>query len=178
VGFGLIDYGRGSVNFLLNNNIRGPIFNDFNLGGYLTYRIYPRKVFIDNRPEAYPKQFFEDVYLPMQKSPEIFQQLDKKNNFNTIIVSHYDGTNYKNQLLRYFVSNSKFTLVYLDSYAMVFVKNNPTNLRLIGKYKIEKDFLKFDKVTDRQVLLRYFLLFEKIGWTDQGQRVLGSLQSL
>ncbi|PIP87416.1 hypothetical protein COW81_00305, partial [Candidatus Campbellbacteria bacterium CG22_combo_CG10-13_8_21_14_all_36_13] len=64
------EYVDGAVNFVLENDIQGNMFNNFDIGGYLIYRLYPdRKVFVDNRPEAYPAEFFEKVYKPMQESP-------------------------------------------------------------------------------------------------------------
>lgn len=178
VGLGATEYWRGSINFLLENKISGPLYNDFNIGGYLSSRIYPQKVFVDNRPEAYPKKFFIDLYLPMQKNPELFRRLDKQYKFNAIIVSHYDRTSYKNPLLQFFVESSEFTLVYLDSYAMVLVKNSSENMQFIAKHKICKDSLKFDKTTDRQTLLRYLLFFEKVEWQEKEVQVIKQLKSL
>ena len=178
VGFGVIDYGKGSVNFLLQHNIPGPIYNDFNVGGYLSSRIHPQKVFVDNRPEAYPKNFFTDTYLPMQKNPKLFETLDKKYKFNTIVVSHYDGTNYKNPLLRYLVENSQFSMVYLDDYAMVLVRDTETNKRLIPKYKITRETLQLGNMASKQQALRYVLFFEKIGWKDREEHMLKQLKNM
>src|SRR5205085_4230883 len=50
-----------AVDFLLKNNLHGPIFNNLTLGNYLIYRLYPRqKVFVDGRPEAYPASFLQN----------------------------------------------------------------------------------------------------------------------
>ncbi len=178
VGFGVVEYGRESVNFLLQNKISGPIYNDFNIGGYLSSRMYPQKVFVDNRPEAYPKKFFTDFYLPMQKNPKLFETLDSKYNFNAIIVSHYDGTNYPNPLLRYFAQNPQFSIVYLDGYAMVLVRNSPDNKQFIDKHQIRKDTLNFSTIVDRQALLRYLLFLEKEGWSDKEEQVLKQLENM
>ncbi|MDP2585823.1 MAG: hypothetical protein Q8P29_03005, partial [Candidatus Levybacteria bacterium] len=61
-GFGLgeVTGAKEGVDFFLKNNLKGPIFNNFDIGSYLTYRLYPKeKVFIDGRPEAYPASFFQ-----------------------------------------------------------------------------------------------------------------------
>ena len=177
VGFGVVEYGRGSVDFLLKNKISGPIYNDFNIGGYFSSRIYPQKVFVDNRPEAYPKKFFTNLYLPMQKNPALFETQDRKYVFNAIIVSHYDGTNYKNPLLRYFVENPQFSIVYLDDYAMVLMKNSRENKQLIDRYRIGKKTLHISALRDRQALFRYLLFFEKVGWVEKEEQVLKLLKS-
>ncbi len=43
-----------AVDTLLENGWRGPIFNQYNWGGYLIWRLYPReRVFIDGRADVY-----------------------------------------------------------------------------------------------------------------------------
>jgi hypothetical protein len=43
-----------AVNFIEQNKLTGPIFNQYNWGGYLIWRLYPReRVFIDGRSDVY-----------------------------------------------------------------------------------------------------------------------------
>jgi len=59
-GFGLVQGNNQSAQFFIDNNIKGPLFNNYDIGGYLIYHFYPQeKVFTDNRPEAYSVSFFE-----------------------------------------------------------------------------------------------------------------------
>ena len=54
-GIGLADGELDSVNFINENNLHGPIFNNYDIGGLIIFSLYPQeKVFVDNRPEAYP----------------------------------------------------------------------------------------------------------------------------
>src|SRR5258708_11445215 len=65
-GYHSIIYPENAVNFLVENNILGPIFNDYDMGDYLAYRLYPKElVYIDGRPEAYPSSFFKNEYIPL-----------------------------------------------------------------------------------------------------------------
>ena len=67
VGIGLEEANSAAADFFLKEKIQGPIFNNFDVAGYLVYHLYPdHRVFIDNRPEAYPVAFFSDVYFPIQ----------------------------------------------------------------------------------------------------------------
>ena len=51
-----------ALRFLRTEQLRGPIFNNFDVGGYLIYSLYPReRVYVDNRPEAYPATFFAEI---------------------------------------------------------------------------------------------------------------------
>lgn len=43
-----------AVNYIQAQNLSGPIFNNYNWGGYLIWRVYPRnRVFIDGRSDLY-----------------------------------------------------------------------------------------------------------------------------
>jgi hypothetical protein len=43
-----------AVNYIQTQNLSGPIFNNYNWGGYLIWRMYPReRVFIDGRSDLY-----------------------------------------------------------------------------------------------------------------------------
>ena len=47
-GFGLAKNINASAEFFKNNNLKGPIFNNYDIGGYLIYHLYDReKVFTD-----------------------------------------------------------------------------------------------------------------------------------
>jgi len=51
-----------AADFLVENNIKGNFFNDFNSGAYLLGRTFPNiKVFIDGRTEVYGVKFFQRV---------------------------------------------------------------------------------------------------------------------
>ncbi|MBI3232378.1 MAG: hypothetical protein HYZ51_04870 [Candidatus Doudnabacteria bacterium] len=52
-GIGLKPQVNNAAEFFLSNHIRGPVFNNYDIGGYLVYYLYPaERVFTDNRPEA------------------------------------------------------------------------------------------------------------------------------
>jgi hypothetical protein len=56
----------GAVAFLATHAVPGPIFNHYDWGGYLVWRLYPSaRVFIDGRADLYEKQLldqFADTY--------------------------------------------------------------------------------------------------------------------
>ena len=62
-GIGLAKDDQKAAEFFKKENIQGPIFNNYDIGGYLIYYLYPgQKVFVDNRPEVYPKEFLQNVH--------------------------------------------------------------------------------------------------------------------
>lgn len=181
LGLEVDDLGKNSIDFFVNNNLKGPIYNNFDFGQYLAFRLYPKeRVFVDGRPEAYPKDFFQKTYLPMQQDSTIFEKYANKYNFNTLVISTWDKTTTSYKLLTYLFSYKKlnFTLVYLDDYAAIFVKNSTQNKALINKFAINERSFQIGSKPNASQLSRYVFLFEKIGWFKQETEAYKKLISL
>ena len=51
-------YPKGAVEFLQKQGLRGPIFNSYQYGGYLIWRLYPAsRVYVDGRADLYGYEF-------------------------------------------------------------------------------------------------------------------------
>jgi len=134
-GFWYIDMGKKGVDFLEVNQISGPIFNNFNIGSYLLFRLYPQeRVFVDGRPEAYSVAFF-DEYKKMQNDPDFFKEQTTRYNLNTVFFTHGDITPWAQNFLRSLIASPDWTVIYTDEYVLIAVKNTAENQRLITKYK-------------------------------------------
>ncbi len=122
-GFGVSESGRTAADFFLVEKLHGPVFNNFDLGSYLEYRLYPdEKMFVDGRPEAFPANFFQNLYIPMQMNQEDFDRVDALYGFNVIFFAHTDGTPWAEKFLSFIQNDARFVLVYLDPYAAIWVK--------------------------------------------------------
>ena len=116
---------ENAVNFLIENDINGKMFNNFDVGGYLIYRLYPEiKVFVDNRPEAYPVSFLQDVYIPMQEQEELWKKYSTEYNFDFIFFEHTDITPWAQKFLEMIPSDKNWKQVYYDDSEVIFVKND------------------------------------------------------
>lgn len=134
-GFGVQAGAEQGVDFLQTHQIKGPIFNNFDIGSYLDYRLYPtERVFIDGRPGEYPASFFQKVYIPMQQDPALFARVSRQYNFNTIIFSHTDQTPWGEQFMNAIVRDKNWKTIYLDPTIIVLVKNSQQNAMLIKKF--------------------------------------------
>ena len=166
-GFGVIDNANDAVNFFLKNNIKGPIYNNYDIGSYLDFILYPKeKVFIDARPEAYPNEFFTDVYIPMHDSLTKFNQVADIYKFNSIIWDHTNTTEQENTLLSQMVRSDEWKLVYLNSMILISIKNTPENKSLISKYLITENTVKLSKedLNSKKNLEKLSNLFKNLGW--------------
>ncbi|MBU1177509.1 hypothetical protein KKH96_03655, partial [Patescibacteria group bacterium] len=136
-GLGLMQGNNQSADFLKDNNIKGPIFNNYDIGGYLIYHFYPQeKVFTDNRPEAYSIPFFEDIYIPAQQDNSVWQEQIEKYNFNAIFFSHRDYTPWGQNFLIERIKDPEWAVIYYDSYIIIFLKRNDINKSIIDQYEI------------------------------------------
>ncbi|MCL5784661.1 MAG: hypothetical protein M1142_04905 [Patescibacteria group bacterium] len=124
VNFKLVESGQKAMDFVISNNLPSPIFNNFDIGSYIIYRGFPKyQVFVDGRPEAYPKEFFQNIYIPVQSDTQKFKELDQRINFQTIIFSHTDQTPWGKAFLTSIVKDDNWKTVYLDDFMIVLVKN-------------------------------------------------------
>lgn len=142
VGASVSTGAKNAADFFIENNMQGPIFNNFDIGSYLDYRFYPKeRVFVDGRPEAYPASFFQKEYIPMQQDAALFEQKVKKYTINSIFFAHTDQTPWAESFLRQIVSSPQWNIVYVDDYAIILLKNNQQNQSLIQKFAMQKDSL-------------------------------------
>ena len=113
------------------------MFNNFDIGGYLIWRLYPQeKVFVDNRPEAYSVKFFSETYKPMQENKEKWLEFSEKYSINFIFFGHTDNTPWGQSFLNDIVKNQDWKIVYINEDAIIFVKNNKKNSNIVSEFSI------------------------------------------
>lgn len=136
-GLGLTAHADDAGDFLKNNGIQGPIFNDYDSGSYLIYKLYPQeRVFVDNRPEAFTEDFFKNTYTPIFSDEGVWPNILADNNFNAIFIYRYDhGPNVINFVFRR-IADPEWSLVFADSDAIIFLRNDEENRQAIEKFKI------------------------------------------
>ncbi len=156
---------ENGVNFLINSNLKGPIFNNYNIGSYLAYRLYPKEqVFVDTRPEAYPLSFFEQVYNPMLSNLNTFQTVETKYKFNTIIYGYDNGWPNDIGFLRYLMQSKDWKVVYLDDKTVIFVKNDAQNKNLIQQYALSDNNFSVPQYQSPQSLYNLGNFLNLMGW--------------
>ena len=146
-GFGLPPNINQSAEFFKEQDIQGPILNNYDIGGYLIYHLESEeKVFVDNRPEAYSVPFFEEIYIPLQQDSAIFKKQDEIYNFNAIFFSYHDFTPWGQNFLIERINDSDWAPVFADGYALIFLKRNELNQPIIEKYEIPRNGFKLKSV--------------------------------
>ena len=162
-GIGLTAMSNRSAEFFKEHNLKGPIFNDYDIGSYLIYHLYPvksgksgpvksseisqgfdgvnpqEKIFVDNRPEAYSASFFNNTYYPIFQSENKWQEVLGKYKFNVIYFYQYDQAVGLRQFLYNRIHDPLWSLIYADTYAFILVKNSPENLEIVNRFKINSE---------------------------------------
>jgi hypothetical protein len=117
---GLLPQQSQAAHFFKERSLPGPIFNNYDLGSYLIYHLYPEQaVFVDNRPEAYGQDFWQQVYIPMQEQEEVWQQMLEKFGFKTLFISRYEQTPWFQQFLASRLADQSWELVYQDQFCLI-----------------------------------------------------------
>lgn len=132
---------KKALDFVLSNNLAGPVFNNFDIGSYIIYRGYlpagrqgpDYRVFIDGRPEAYPASFIQGIYVPAQYDYGKFKILNQETGFKTIIFSHTDQTPWAANFLKEVIKDLSWSLVYVDDYMVVLIRHEDLDM-----YKLQK----------------------------------------
>jgi len=140
LGLGINQNSLASENFFKGDNLKGPIFNNFDIGSALDFWLYPgERVFVDNRPDTFSRDFFKKIYIPMQNDQAKWEELSAQYKINLIYFTHTDGTPWAQEFLASRLRDNDWPLVYFDDYTLIMLKNNETNKGIIEKYKIEKE---------------------------------------
>jgi len=176
-GFGNQVSAHNGANFYLSNNLKGPILNNFDIGSYLEYRLYPKDLpagrqeitFIDGRPEAYPVSFFQNVYIPMQQDPQVFAKTDQQYRFNTIFYTHTDQTPWAEKFISTILDNKQWKTVYLDDSVIILAKQNQENKGLIDKFGMDKNSIHTSNIDKNNLisLLKLANFYNTAGLTKQ-----------
>ncbi|MBI2018721.1 hypothetical protein HYS96_03380 [Candidatus Daviesbacteria bacterium] len=138
---------KGALDFMISKDLPKPLFNNFDIGSYIIYRAFPKyQIFVDGRPEAYPAQFFNGIYIPGQSDYNNFKELEKIYGFKTIIFSHTDQTPWGRNFLQSVIKDEAWKLVYIDDFAVVLTTTETINqkqLPIIDPAKLDPTSYQF-----------------------------------
>ena len=105
-----------AVDFILKEGLNGNLFNSYNWGGYLIWRLYPScHVFVDGRTDLYGDEVLEE-YLRVAKADEGWEKVLEKHKVGIVIVER------ELPIVRCLELSGGWRKVYEDSMAVVFVK--------------------------------------------------------
>lgn len=143
-GLGFEEPQKEAAQFVLRHRLQGNIFNNFDIGGYAIYRLYPTyKVYIDNRPEAYPSTFIQEEYIKLQEDESLRKRVFAKRKIHTVFFSHTDMTPWGSAFIQSILKDPNWKMVYLNE--SVIILSDKTDLP-----DIRNDRAYLQKLIDKQ----------------------------
>lgn len=142
-GIGLRKDNLAAVQFVKNNKIEGPMFNNYNNGGYTIFGLFPEyRVYVDNRPEAYPAEFLYRGLTKPTESDQAWERIYEEYKFNFILVNIKEKEN-TNEFAKRRLESPEWVPIFANEISLVMVRNSPNNQRLIDAYNVPVEDIVF-----------------------------------
>jgi hypothetical protein len=126
---------EGAAQFLLEHRIEAPMFNTYEYGGYLIWRLWPQqRVFIDGRA------LNESVYADYQRVlTSAGREVLDRYGVRVIVANAFEyttGTVYPLVLRLAGPNETEWRLVHQDPQALVFFREPPSEMPLLDKAQV------------------------------------------
>lgn len=152
LGIAAKGYPQKAADFILEKDLPGNIFNQFNDGSYLIYRLFPKKkVFIDGRTELYGESLFKDCEKILTVDKDTIDDAFNKYGINTVLLSEIVVDS---ELPRYLFESPDWALVYFDENSLIFLKDTPQNKTLINRLRLDLKKFKSQKAELEKIGLK------------------------
>jgi len=126
-----------AVDFLVENRIKGNMFNEFNSGAYVVGFCFPDiKVYIDGRTELYGPDFFKHYLQIVHKQDlNVFEKDLEKYDISIVLINTVRDEG-PEKVLKFLYDSTDWVLVYLDYDGCIFLKDIPQHHRVIAEHRI------------------------------------------
>ncbi len=136
-GFYFEKYPVGAGRFLKEQGWRGKILNQMTVGGYLIWTGDPAwKVYLDGRVQVYGPETVKRHIQAITEEP-VFQVEDRDYGFDAVLLDYREL--YVRPLIRNLADNPDWILVYADHHSVIFLKNQPSNQKIIRQYQLSPE---------------------------------------
>ena len=133
----------GAADFLLRHGVTGRLFNTYEYGGYLMWRLWPReRVFIDGR--ALSESVFQDYARMLYNHDESDGQpsgesLIDRYGIEVIVMNTFEASGGTVYLLAPSLadpSQARWKLVHQDAQSVVFMRNPPAGVQPLSSVEV------------------------------------------
>ena len=146
--FSQLEYGLGmtehkfsfpAAEFLRKNPVPGKMFNFFDIGGFLDWKLYPQALtFIDGR--TYNQEVFMEHQV-VTGAMSGWEKVLEKYGINYIVLKSMDSSGMILPIVPVLANNPNWALVFSDGLFVVFVRNAPELREYIKAHEIPKGIL-------------------------------------
>jgi hypothetical protein len=155
--------------YIKENKLPGPIFNDYIIGGYMIWSLYPEyKVFVDPRYFPHIEYSLTDWFsLGRYMTPDGMKVFTEKYKFKMAFILLREE-----HIINWLLSSPEWRLVYFDKVAAVIVHNS--FIESMGKDALSLDLSasRFKDVTNPVILMRLFNFYIRHISVDQAREIM------
>jgi hypothetical protein len=133
-------YCGGAADFLLKHKIGGRMFNTYEMGGYLIWRLWPyQRTFIDGRAlnETVYQDYQRIAFNAESVNGKSGEQLLQEYGIEVIVMNGFEYTSGAPYLLQAALSDpaqKQWKLVYQDAHSVVFMRHPPPGLKVLDSF--------------------------------------------
>ncbi|MDA8433601.1 MAG: hypothetical protein M0Z60_11655, partial [Nitrospiraceae bacterium] len=136
---------QGAADFLLASGLKGNVFNDYNQGGYLIWRLSPEfRIAIDGRNlhnEVFSmyQQVADNPLLPLSRydAMPVYKAFFYGFGIDFVLISGCDQVSgFPIALVPVLARDPAWSLVYADRYALVFMRDTDGNRAFVSAHRI------------------------------------------
>lgn len=110
-----------AVEFIRQEQPPGPLFNSYNWGGYLIFKLWPDyPVYIDGRTDLYDDTFIRR-YLSVMVADEAWEQILNEGGINLVLVEQ------NSTLAKFLKLDSDWTELHRDEKAVIYARREPVS---------------------------------------------------
>jgi hypothetical protein len=126
-----------ATEFLKSQDIKGNMFNFFDLGGFLEWQLHPSQklAFIDGRGASWG--VFKDHQLVTSAMGGI-EEVFSKHNITYVVTKAADSSGSVLPMIGYLTNSREWELVFADGLCLVYVRRIPENEAIIERHRLPK----------------------------------------
>ena len=127
-----------AADYLVKTRPAGNIYNHFGAGGYLSWRLYPRKIYIDQRGLSWNTH---DEYADVMEGNRNYLEVFNKRQIGVAFLPLIDLK--QSQLVIDLLHNNEWAIGHYDRFNIVFIRYDiNSHLNFLNKKMVEEDVLR------------------------------------
>ena len=139
-GIGIKAGNLAAAEFTRRENLQGPIFNSYDVGGYLIHALYPReRVYVDNRPEAYPAPFFAEDYFSLLANDDKWRGAAAGRGFQAIVINPAGRSVMTENFVIRRMLDADWAAVFYDRDLLFLARRFGANQPIIAKHELPRE---------------------------------------
>ncbi len=161
LGYRMDDYiPKKEVEFIKTYHLPGPVFNDYLLGGYMMWAMYPEyKVWIDPRSGPYIKEVLPDwLRITGNLNDANLKYLTTKYPFKTALIGMW-----RSDVTFWLLKSGDWKLIYFDKNAAVLINKSVVHSLPPAALNVEVGTNRFSKLDNPVILTNLFQFYIMVG---------------